>query len=188
MYQVHFFCYYLYGDFMNKINIYCGRKFHFDYLNENYINKAKEDYRAMLLNDVNLLLNKGDKVLLNNNIEYIGPFYFESDGMIDKNIVDIEQNMLKNCDVAIFLLEDGLCPGSISELTYVSTLKKKTYVFYIKSKENEETESTLRSPCWFPMILCKNINDNLTITACKDYKEATSKIIKLIASNFAFLE
>ncbi|MCR5323195.1 MAG: histidine phosphatase family protein [Lachnospiraceae bacterium] len=42
--------------------VYCGGRFDFDYQNEGYEQKAAEDYRAILLKDVGLLLRKSDSV------------------------------------------------------------------------------------------------------------------------------
>ena len=166
---------------MEKIKLFCVGKFHFDYLNDNYIEAAKNDYRSFILNDVELLLKRQNYVEISSNIDYIGPFYFETDGMIDKEIVENEMKMINEATHIFMLLEDGLAPGSVSELIYASTLKKNIYIFYIKYNESEETESNLHSPCWYPIIMSKLINkDNCDIIACKDYKDAINKILNKI--------
>ena len=159
-----------------QIKLYCGGKFHFDYLIEKYELKAKDDYRSNILGDYKLLLEKHQFVSLSENIDYIGPFYFESDGMIDIDIVKFEKTMIENCTHAIFLLEDGLCPGTISELIYATLLNKNVNIFYIKYNNDKETESTLRSPCWYPMLLSKELNNAVNIVDCKSIDDAKMKI------------
>ena len=82
--------------------IYCGGAFNFDYLNDGYREYAERDYRAMILGGASLLLERNECVKINENVEYIGPFYFETDGMKDHDIVQSEWDMVKNCTDAIF--------------------------------------------------------------------------------------
>ena len=92
---------------MEKIKLFCGGKFHFDYLNDNYLEAAKNDYRSFILKDVELLLKRQNYVEISSNIDYIGPFYFETDGMIDKEIVENEMKMINEATHIFMLLEDG---------------------------------------------------------------------------------
>lgn len=166
--------------------IYCGGTFPFDYLDNNYKEMAKKDYRTAILGDVDLLLNNHEFLKINDEVEYIGPFYFESDTMIDKDIVNKEYKMINEATDTIFLLDDGLCPGTISELTLASTLNKNVYIYYVKKSELEETESSLHSPCWFPITLSTIINQNTKIVECKNYNDAKNKIVQLIENNLNY--
>ena len=163
---------------MNKL--YCAGTFNFDFLKDDYREKAKSDYRSVLLGNENLLLEKHDYIQINKNLRYIGPFYFESEGMVDELIVNSEIKMIRECTHALFLLDGGCCPGTIAELTMASNLNKYVEIFYITRSENEETESRLHSPCWFPIIMSKSINPNTTITCCSDYQDATLKIAEYV--------
>ena len=165
---------------MNKL--FCAGTFDFDFLNDDYREKSKNDYRAILLGNENSLLEKHDYVSLKENLIYIGPFYFESEGMVDELIVDSEIKMIKECTHAIFLLNDGCCPGTIAELTLASTLNKFVEIFYIKKNNDEETESRLHSPCWFPIIMSKINNPNTTVISCSNYQDATAKIVEFVNS------
>ena len=75
--------------------IYCGGRFNFDYLDEGYLDEAAKDYRAILLGDEELLLQRSTSVKINESAEYIGPFYFETDGMQDCDIVKSEWEMVR---------------------------------------------------------------------------------------------
>ena len=156
--------------------IYCGGRFAFDYLNPTYRELVKEDYRAQLLGDENLLLERRDFVPIHEKAEYIGPFYFESDGMQDKDIVAAELDMVRRCTDAVFLLDDGLCPGTIGELTVASTLRKNVHIFYVQKDVTEETESDLHTPCWYPILLSQLLNENTRLVACQDEEDAKKKI------------
>lgn len=76
-----------------ETKVFCGGRFHFDYLDENYIQKAYEDYRALLLGDVNNLLRGSGSIRISDNLFYAGPYYFETEGMIDRDIVETEMRM-----------------------------------------------------------------------------------------------
>ena len=73
--------------------VYCGGRFDFDYLDADFEKKAEEDYRAILLNDVSKLLRNSGTVILSSRMAYIGPYYFESDGMLDQDIVETEKQI-----------------------------------------------------------------------------------------------
>lgn len=163
---------------INKL--YCAGTFGFDFLNNDYKDKAKYDYRSILLGDVEKLLQKYDYVQLKSNLVYIGPFYFESEGMVDETIVKTEIQMIKSCTHVIFLLDSGCCPGTIAELILATDLKKNVEIFYIKRNDDEETESSLHSPCWFAIIMSKINNSKTRVTSCDSYEDATQKIIQYV--------
>ena len=156
--------------------LYCGGSFDFDYKSSDYKVKAARDYRAIILGNTDLLLQKHDYISLGNNLQYIGPFYFETKDMIDRDIVTAEINMIESCTHAIFLLDKANCPGTVAELMLASKFKKKIEIFYIKHSNDEETESELHTPCWFPIIMSLIINIETHITTCNDYEDAVNKI------------
>ena len=160
--------------------IYCGGRFNFDYLDEGYLDEAAKDYRAILLGDEELLLQRSTSVKINESAEYIGPFYFETDGMQDCDIVKSEWEMVRECTDAVFLLDDACCPGTVCELTAASMLGKKVHIFYIRAKAGEETESELHTPCWYPIIHSLTVNKNTSVCECKDYDDAAEKIKALV--------
>lgn len=157
--------------------LYCGGRFDFDYRDADFEEKAVRDYRAILLNDVNKLLSNSDTVILSGHLAYIGPYYFETDGMLDQDIVATEKRQIERCTIAVFLLDDTPCPGTIAELVYAASLQKKILIYYVKN--TNETESVLRSPFWYPMILCSKVNRSGTeIIAYDSYAEARDGILK----------
>ena len=163
--------------------IYLGGKFHFDYKENEYEENASKDFRALILGNKDLLLNNSGTVRLSENLEYIGPYYFETDGMLDKDIVSTEMRMIENSTTVFFLLEDGMCPGTVSEMIYAATLKKKLRLFYVT--DLNETESYLRSPCWYPITQCLLLaKDLVEVTPCETYESAVKKLIEAVKSMY----
>ena len=158
--------------------LYCGGRFHFDYLRDGYLEDAAKDYRARLLGDVAHLLQRSDGVQLHETVDYIGPFYFETDGMQDRDIVQVEWEMVQNCTDSIFLLETADCPGTVCELTAASLLGKRVHIFYLR--DNGETESLLHTPCWYPILHSVSVNENTRIYECESLEDAVEKIIKTV--------
>ena len=156
--------------------LYCGGTFPFDYQKEAFRSQAARDYRVQLLGNVDALLSGSDGVLLREGLLYIGPFYFETPGMKDTDIVKAEQKMLEDCTHAVFLLDDGCCPGTITELTAAALLGKHIAVFYIPRSEDQETESELHSPCWYPITFCTLQNQKTQVFPCRDPEDAARQI------------
>ncbi len=166
------------------MKLYCGGTFPFDYQLPDYRERAKEDYRAKLLGNVDLLLEKHPFVELREGIRYLGPFYFEAEDMQAQAIVDAELQMIRQCSHAIFLLEAGNCPGTIAELTLASTLQKQVEIFYVQKTSTEETESDLHTPCWFAILASLSLNRNTHITACESYADAAHRILDFVYSAY----
>ena len=163
--------------------VYCGGSFDFDYLDADFEKKAEEDYRAILLNDVSKLLRNSGTVILSSRMAYIGPYYFESDGMLDQDIVETEKRQIESCTVAVFLLDHSPCPGTIAEMVYAASLQKSIRIFYVE--DENETESALCSPFWYPMILCKKIDSaDVDIVACDSLSQAHDEILKWLKGRF----
>ena len=159
--------------------IYCGGVFHFDCVDENYLQAAAQDYRAVLLGDVNCLLHGKGMTPVSSGTAYIGPYYFETADMQDRDIVKTEMRMIEACTHAFFLLEDASCPGTIAELIYAAALQKQLCIVYVRNES--ETESALQSPCWYPIIQSGLISrSDVSVTACENRRQAEETILKEI--------
>lgn len=159
--------------------VYCGGRFHFDYLEAGFREKAALDYRAVLLRDVDLLLQNAGPVKLSEGLTYVGPFYFQTDGMLDRDIVAAEREQIRSCTTAVFLLDGGPCPGTIAELVCAASLGKTLRVCYLR--DERETESTLASPFWYPMLLCRELHPaRVTLIPCADPAEARDQLLKFL--------
>ena len=78
---------------------------------------------------------------------------------------------------AIFLLDGAACPGTICEMTSASMLGKRVHIFYVRKSGKEETESELRTPCWYPIIHSLAINPHAQAYACESRDDAVGKIL-----------
>ena len=162
--------------------LYCGGSFGFDYQREDYQQQAASDYRALLLGSTELLLQRSSGVPLGAGTVYIGPFYFESDGMLDRDIVQSEIDMVSQCTDAIFLLDGAGCPGTICELTMASMLGKNVYIFYLRKADDQETESTLHTPCWYPILHSSILNTKTRLYECHSVDDAVARMRELLKS------
>ena len=159
--------------------VYCGGRFDFDNRDERYVEKAARDYRAILLKDVDRLLGIPSPIQISDNLTYVGPFYFETESMLDHGIVEAEMHQIEKCTEAVFLLDNCPCPGTVAEMVYAATLNKKMAVVYLA--DENETESMLMSSCWYPITLCRKINSSdIRLIPYTDYSEGQEKILKMI--------
>ena len=168
----------------NVYRVFCGGAFCFDYRKDGYDVIAARDYRSKLLGNVDLLLRPKctDGVELSDSVTYVGPFYFEEERMRAEDIICCEKGMIGICTDAIFLLDDAACPGTIAEVMYANFLQKVIHLFYIRHKEDEETESELHTPCWYPILFCQMTNKNVSLYPCSSIEDATRRITLLIES------
>ncbi len=169
-----------------QYKLFFGGAFGFDYREQDYQIKAAEDYRAQILGSVQALLKPKDMsgVSINDNVLYIGPFYFEAESMKADDIVACEKQMIEQCTDAVFVLDDAACPGTIAEIMYANSLKKTIHLFYVQRNDDEETESEYHTPCWYPLIFCRLTNESTKVYQCDDLQDAARKVIDLITFNF----
>ncbi len=168
----------------DKHIIFCGGAFYFDYRKDGYQDDASKDYRAKLLGSTEMLLrgNGAKEVIINDNVTYIGPFYFETENMKSESIILCEKEMIECCSDAIFLLDNASCPGTIAEIIYANSLNKTLHLFYIQCKDDEETESELHTPCWYPIQFCQITNKSTKLYSCANIEDAINKILLLVES------
>ena len=145
---------------------------------------ATKDYRAVLLGSVDALLKPDgtDGVKLCDGVTYVGPFYFETESMKAEDIIRCEREMIESCTDAVFVLDDAACPGTIAEMMYANSLGKTLHLFYVQHKNDEETESELHSPCWYPIQLCQLINNSVNLYPCCSVEDATNRIQSFVKS------
>ena len=171
-------------DMLIGRRIFCGGTFCFDYRADGYETMAAMDYRAKLLDSVESLLRpKGTNGMkISENVLYVGPFYFETESMKAEEIVCCEKEMIESCSDAIFLLDDAACPGTIAEVMYANSLGKTLHLFYVRHKNDEETESELHTPCWYPIQFCQMTNRSVNIYPCSSVEDAANKIQSIVES------
>lgn len=172
------------SEFGIKYMIFCGGTFCFDYRQDGYEVMAALDYRLKLLGNVETLLrSKGtDGVKINESVTYVGPFYFETESMRAEDIIYCEKRMIESCTDAIFLLDDAACPGTIAEVMFANSLQKTIHLFFVRHKDDEETESELHTPCWYPMLFCQLTNKEVSLYPCTSVEDAVNRIRSFVES------
>lgn len=113
---------------------------------------------------------------------YVGPFYFETESMKAEDIIRCEKEMIESCTDAVFVLDDAACPGTIAEVMYANSLGKTLHLFYVRHKDDEETESGLHTPCWYPILFCRMTNKDVNLYPCSSIEEAANKILSSVES------
>ena len=92
--------------------------------------------------------------------------------------------MIEQCTDAVFVVNDAACPGTIAEIMYANSLQKTIHLFYVKRDDNEETESELHTPCWYPLTFCQLTNPSTKLYECVDMNDAVRKVFDLITFNY----
>ena len=175
---------------MQNRRIFCGGTFCFDYRKEGYEVMAAKDYRAKLLDSTDALLKpKGtDEVRIGDGVTYVGPFYFEAESMKAEDIILCEKKMIESCTDAVFLLNDASCPGTIAEVMYANSLGKTLHLFYVCHKDDEETESELHTPCWYPIQFCQLTNKFVNLYPCSSVEEAVCEVQSFVKKGKIFCD
>ncbi len=50
-------------------------------------------------------------------------------------------------------------------------------LFYVQRGDEDEIESALHTPCWYPILYSRLTNANTHLYRCKDYDDAVNKIV-----------
>lgn len=167
-----------------KHYIFCGGAFRFDRRRANCYDMIPKDYRSVLLKDPALLFagfDEGD-TMLSPQVDYVGPYFFTTDKLSGEQIILREKEMIERCTDAIFLFDEAGCPGSVTELMQAATLGKTLHLFYIQKGDDDEIESALHTPCWYPILFSRLTNANTHLYRCHEYDEAVTKITDLVNS------
>ena len=167
-----------------KHYLFCGGAFRFDRRRADCYDMIPKDYRSILLKDPAKLftdVNAGDTII-NQQVAYVGPYFFTTDQLSGEEIILKEKGMIERCTDAIFLFDEAGCPGSVTELMQAAILGKSLHLFYIKRGDDDEIESALHTPCWYPILFSKLTNVNTQLYRCHNYDEAVKKIIILVDS------
>lgn len=169
---------------MQNKRFFCGGTFCFDYREDGYEDMATKDYRAVLLGSVDALLKpkEADGVKLCDGVTYVGPFYFETESLKAEYIIRCEKEMIESCTDAVFVLDEAACPGTIAEVMYANSLGKRLHLFYVRHKDDEETESELHTPCWYPILFCRMTDKEVNLYPCSCIEDAANKILSFVES------
>ena len=111
----------------------------------------------------------------NNNVEYIGGFYYEKDHpgkSTCESVVLEELKQIDNCDIVIANLTKYSAIATVTEILYAAMKNKKTVIFCDPNITSYEVEGEY----WFPILTVKNLNKNVEVK----FIEHESEIIDYI--------
>ncbi|MBO6025751.1 MAG: hypothetical protein J6P73_00710 [Bacteroidales bacterium] len=168
-----------------KRYLFCGGAFRFDRRRADCQEMIPKDYRSIILKDPVRLFadfNAGN-TMLSPEVAYVGPYFFTTDKLSGEQIILKEKEMIERCTDAIFLFNEASCPGSVTELMQATMLGKNLHLFYVQKGDDDEIESALHTPCWYPILFSKLTNEHTHLYRCHDYDEAVEKIVNLVNSS-----
>lgn len=57
-----------------------------------------------------------------------------------------------------------------------NSLGKMLHLFYVRHNDDEETESEMHTPCWYPLLFCQMTNKSVNLYQCSSIEDAVCKI------------
>lgn len=169
----------------NRIKIYCGGNFEFQY-KDFKPNLMLTDYRTSILGDVNKILYQPDNDQklrsLGRCLYYVGPYYFYENGLDGANVVKTEIEMVEKCTHAIFLVDNTNIPGTVAEIIHATMTKKNIVIFYVKQPlDDGEPEKEICSANWYPLQFARQMA-NAQLIECEDREMAKQLIYNYVES------
>jgi hypothetical protein len=151
---------------------------------DNCTKMLESDIRSRLIGDVNKFVYGGKSIILksNNNIEYIGGFYYEQipKSFISSNncdyIVEAELRQIDASDLVVIILMNYSAIATITELMYASFNKKRTIIFCNPKITKFEVEGEY----WFPINAALRTNkENINVVFVQDTDEIIDYINRI---------
>ncbi len=144
------------------------------------------DYRSFLLGNSKLLCQYQELLMLNENYQYLGPFYCEQASLgnftsTDCNVVlSSEKESVKKCDIFVCVFGEKFSVGSIVELGWALNSNKEIIILY---QETEDSEYQIKSEYWFAIADALSRSKNIKIFKYKDNKDITSTLKDILNIN-----
>ena len=143
----------------------------------------KDDIRSKIIGNVKEFIygSDGIKIKGNNNVLYLGGFYYEKDKFKDRkygeceNTVKCELEQIDNSDIVFVSLLKYSAIASITEMIYSSFKGKKIIVFCDKNITQFKTEYEY----WFPLITSMIVNNSIEIVYVENEEEIINYINNL---------
>lgn len=156
---------------------------HRDVTEDNMRTVLADDFRARMLNDVELFLYYQDSVPLGHheNLEYIGNFYCDKEEGASASVKDVNDVTKRNlerieaCDHLIVFFHKEHAMASVVELMYAASLRKPTTIFY----NPEIAGMELTKEYWFAMITAKEMNPNVELIPSVSEESVEELLTKL---------
>ena len=140
--------------------------------------RLENDFRAKILGNSKKLTYASDSLILNNNFQYVGPFYCEqaSNGdytSTDCNVVlNAEFKSVEDCDIYFALFDEDFSVGTIVELGWAILQQKDIVIFY----REEDSKYQIKSDYWFAIADAIKRGKNVMVKSFKNNEEIIDKI------------
>lgn len=156
---------------------------HKDINPDNVLEMLGDDIRTKIIGDVKKFVygSDGVKIKGNNNVLYLGGFYYEKEIFLDskygecENTVRCELEQIDRSDIVFVSLLKYSAIASVTELLYAGFKKKKIVVFCDKNITQFKTEYEY----WFPLITSMFMDNNIKIIYVKNENEIVNYINNL---------
>lgn len=160
---------------------------HKDINANNVEEKLKDDIRSKIIGNHKGFIygSNGVKIRGNDNLLYIGGFYYEQEKYNNleygecENTVRCELRQIDEADIVFVSLLKYSAIASVTELLYASFKNKKVVVFCDKNITKFKTEYEY----WFPLITSMIQNKNIDIVYVKNEDEIINYINNLKEEN-----
>jgi len=157
----------------------------FNLLNNNSLTleeRLVNDFRSKLLGDSKLLTYYQKDLKIDDNYQYLGPFYCEQASFGDYTSTDCnvvlksEIEAVKNADIYVAVFGEKFSVGTIVELGWALNMNKKIVIFY----REEESNYQIKSEYWFAIADALNRSNNIEVFKYKNEIEIVDLIKKKV--------
>ena len=144
-----------------------------EFINENNVcEMLKDDVRSKIVGNVRDTVYASDGVVLesNPNVMYVGGFYYEKENpgkSVCENVVYEELKQIDRCDLLLCNLTKYSAIASVAELIYAAHQGKRIVIFC----DPNITSYKIQGEYWFPILTCKELNDNVEVRFINDEDE-----------------
>ena len=131
---------------------------------DNVLEMLKDDIRSKIVGNVKDTVYASNGVIIKNNqnVMYIGGFYYEKQDKnksVCENVVSEELKQIDRCDLVIANLTKYSAIASITEIVYAAFKQKKIVIFC----DPKITSYEIEREYWFPILTCKQLNKNIEV-------------------------
>lgn len=146
----------------------------------NVLNMLENDMRSKIVGNVKdtVYASEGVKLSNNENVVYIGGFYYEKenpDKTVCENVVYEELKQIDKCDIVIANLMNYSAIASVTEIIYAATKNKKIVIFC----DPKITSYKVEGEYWFPILTAKQLCKNVEVKFANSEDEILEYIKKL---------
>ncbi len=141
--------------------------------NKTLEDRLVNDYRSKLLKSARKMTYAQNNLMLNNDYQYLGPFYCEeaSKGNFtstDCNVVlNSEYKYVENCDIFLVVFGEDFSVGSVVELGWALNMNKEIVILYLE----EDSNYNIKSEYWFAIADALKRTEKIKIYSYKEDKE-----------------